>query len=842
MYDGPLNGLNVVEFGHYFAAPMAGMLLAEQGANVVRIVRPGAPELPDEQYRLLNRNKKLLTLDLKSEEGRQTALSLIARCDVVIENFRPGVMGRLGLDYAAMRESNPGLVYLSLPGFSSTDESRAHIQAWEGVLGAAVGLYTDTHWMRQRLRYPPLYSWVPHCSAYGAMQGSIAVMAALVSRQVHGAGTVIEAPLVDAGLTGFAFNAISVGKDVALTALFPALEPYEFSADDDEATQLDKLEGATWGSTSYAGRVFDCADGRKIFIWDTDSYLASGLLKTLGLYQRVLREGLVDTGMWDPEQANDNLACSYLLRPELKDKLVALISEVIRTKSAKEWEDIINDAGLLAAVVRSRDEYLELESMHASGVLTKMGTGAEELTVPGRIVDASGADGALMKGFHEPEHVGPEAAAALLGDRPAPSSPSCPPASLSKGDLLRGIRVLDLANVLAAPLAAHALAEYGADVIKAAPKEYLFPGTLTLTMAMNQGKRSILVDPGTEPGRRVLNKLVSWADLVVHNILDDTAKRMGVTHEQLQRINPEVVTCGLSAFGGTWRGGWEGRRAFDPVACMATGMMVQYGTLAQPQPHGSTSCGDVMGGLCAAFAALLGLYQKRATGIAGEVRVSLVRANNYIQLPYVIGKNGSSDWGEPHGQFVKGENGHHRLYECADGWIFVGARADQAGFLSQEIAGRADADEQALEASFRAASCADWLARLDAVNIAAHPVLSVSDLRAHVRHVSNAAVDEAGGDNDHVLCWEHHPCGRPITLMNPKYVRIGDRRTYRRLAPAPRFGQHSREILKEVGYSEVEVSELVRIGAVYTYLTQLSGEDDYFFEPVKVKAKLDSRL
>ena len=62
-YQGPLAGLNVIDFGHYYAGPMAGMLLADQGANVVRIVRPGEPELPSQQYRLLNRNKKLLTLD-----------------------------------------------------------------------------------------------------------------------------------------------------------------------------------------------------------------------------------------------------------------------------------------------------------------------------------------------------------------------------------------------------------------------------------------------------------------------------------------------------------------------------------------------------------------------------------------------------------------------------------------------------------------------------------------------------------------------------------------------------------------------------------------------------------
>ena len=109
-YQGSLAGLNVIDFGHYYAGPMVGMLLADQGATVIRIVKPGEPELREQQYRLLNRNKKLLTLDLKTAEGKAQALSLIERADVVIENFRPGVMKRLGLDYASVRDKNPSVL------------------------------------------------------------------------------------------------------------------------------------------------------------------------------------------------------------------------------------------------------------------------------------------------------------------------------------------------------------------------------------------------------------------------------------------------------------------------------------------------------------------------------------------------------------------------------------------------------------------------------------------------------------------------------------------------------------------------------------------------------------
>lgn len=249
-YQGPLTGLNVIDFGHYYAGPMAAMLLADQGADVIRIVRPGEKELPDQQYRLLSRNKKLLTLDLKTPKGKARAESLIEKSDVVIENFRPGVMKHLELDYASVKESHPGLVYLSLPGFASTDKERAQIQAWEGVMAAAAGVYTQVSPVHQFLNFPPVYTSVPHVSTYGAMNGLVAIMAALLSRERHGYGTVVEAPLVDSSLVSLTVNFMQKipfgprGSTVPEMGLPASLKPYIYSPQDSESIQLEKLEMA----------------------------------------------------------------------------------------------------------------------------------------------------------------------------------------------------------------------------------------------------------------------------------------------------------------------------------------------------------------------------------------------------------------------------------------------------------------------------------------------------------------------------------------------------------------------------------------------------------------------
>ena len=119
----PLDGVRVLDLGQYVAGPMAATLLADAGAEVTRIEPPGGPWFTDPGNAYLLRGRAAThVLDLKSPEGRSRALALVAAADVLIENFRPGVMARLGLDAVTCHDLNPGLVYCSLPGFSELDE------------------------------------------------------------------------------------------------------------------------------------------------------------------------------------------------------------------------------------------------------------------------------------------------------------------------------------------------------------------------------------------------------------------------------------------------------------------------------------------------------------------------------------------------------------------------------------------------------------------------------------------------------------------------------------------------------------------------------------------------
>ena len=418
---------------------------------------------------------------------------------------------------------------------------------------------------------------------------------------------------------------------------------------------------------------------------------------------------------------------------EKKQRLIEIVTATMLTKTSGEWDVILGEAGVAASVIRTRDEWLGLDAMKTSGLLTNMDNGESALTVPGDFADVSGPGNRLLTNpFREPEPIAFAQADTWLTPRTSSHDVNAAQTPLKKGDLLEGLKVLDLTNLVAGPTATYTLAQYGAEVIKADPPNSKNAGLIGWSMLeVNQGKRSILTDLTTAPGREIFRQLVCWADVVVHNSVDGVAERLGVTLPQLQAINADVVVCQFSAYGGLYRdrGGWEKRPGFDPNVQCVSGMQAHYGTLEQPQSHGMITCGDIMGGIGGTFAALLGIYQKRKTGYAGEARSSLARMINYIQLPCMISENGSSDWGEARGQFTLGKSKWQRLYQCRDRWLYIETTEDRADKLAETITGKRSADENELEEIFATQSHSHWQTLLDAADIGCHVVINAQDIR-----------------------------------------------------------------------------------------------------------------
>lgn len=199
---GPCAGIKVLELGTTMVSgPFCGQFLGDLGADVIKVESPdgdmmrSVPPLKDGasgQFLQFNRNKRSITIDLKSVDGRELAQALICRSDVLIENFRPGVTARLGLDYAAAREINPRLIYVTINGFGS-DGPYAHLPAYDQVIQGLSGFMPIQGTAE---RPEPIHSVI--VDKITSLSAATATLAALVERQRTGAGQHVQVAMLDA--------------------------------------------------------------------------------------------------------------------------------------------------------------------------------------------------------------------------------------------------------------------------------------------------------------------------------------------------------------------------------------------------------------------------------------------------------------------------------------------------------------------------------------------------------------------------------------------------------------------------------------------------------------------
>jgi crotonobetainyl-CoA:carnitine CoA-transferase CaiB-like acyl-CoA transferase len=192
----PLDGVRVIEFTHMVMGPTCGMILADLGAEVIKIEPPGGdktrklPGLGIGFFRSFNRNKKSVVLDINTPEGHEAAVELIGTCDAMLENFRPGLMAKLGLDYDTLSKRYPGLIYVSHKGFlPGPYEKRLALDEVVQMMG---GLSYMTGPVGR-----PLRAGTSVNDIMGGMFGAIGVLAALREREQTGRGQEVQSALFE---------------------------------------------------------------------------------------------------------------------------------------------------------------------------------------------------------------------------------------------------------------------------------------------------------------------------------------------------------------------------------------------------------------------------------------------------------------------------------------------------------------------------------------------------------------------------------------------------------------------------------------------------------------------
>ncbi|MFD5193963.1 CaiB/BaiF CoA transferase family protein [Streptomyces sp. NPDC058357] len=233
---GPLSGVVVADFGRVLAAPYATMLLADLGADVIKVERPGSgddtrawgpPHAHGEStyYLSVNRNKRSLALDLGTPEGRHDAHELVRRADVLVENFRPGTMERYGLSYARAQELNPGIVYCSVTGFGSGEG--AALPGYDLLLQAVGGLMSITGPAPGQ----PVKTGVALVDVLTGLHAAVGVMAALRHRDATGEGQHVEVSLLSSLLSSLVNQASGYTLAGRVPGILgnrhPSIAPYE---------------------------------------------------------------------------------------------------------------------------------------------------------------------------------------------------------------------------------------------------------------------------------------------------------------------------------------------------------------------------------------------------------------------------------------------------------------------------------------------------------------------------------------------------------------------------------------------------------------------------------------
>ncbi len=629
---GALDNIRVVDFGHYVAGPVVGMLLADQGADVIKVDPPGGPVMDTEANATWNRGKRSIALDLKNADDVVIALELARRADVVIENFRPGVMDRLGLGEAELRAHNRGLIYNAIPGFGRED-ARSAMPAWEGTILAATDTFRPPtafrDVMQQLHRRPndrdgdPVLTDEPMASLFAALLSSVQIGAALRIREETGAGQRVEVPLFDAMLQ--AAGVYGMARLPFRPTYLPATNPWDHQ--------------------------YRCADDRWVHLACHNEHHAEQLAEVLE------RPDLIERGL----TARTLPASGHF-------ELILLLTEIMAAKPAEEWEQLLIEHELPGVMCRTGAEWLDHPQTTEGGLLVEVTDPALGPTrQPAPVVNLAAAG-----------PTSPSPAPLLDADRDAVFAElSTEPTKPDEDEIalisrvegpLQGLRVLDIGLALAGPSCGRTLAELGADVIKVdSPKR----GGGAYHHCVNRGKRTILLDLENDAGHDVFWDLVQTADVIIENFRPGVAEDLAVDYDLIVNERPEIIYVSITAYGED--GPLAELPGFAETTQAITGLQHRYGGTDQPAvwPYGEIE--DYATGHAAAYGVVLALLERERTGAGQRITADLARTSGLLQSATLIGHEGKS-WDRPAGPESLGANPLQRLYRCEDGWIFVGAK------------------------------------------------------------------------------------------------------------------------------------------------------------------------
>ena len=755
--SGVLEGIRVVELADGIAGPVATMLLAAAGADVIKVEPPaGAATRGSPGFATWNRTKRSVVLDLADTKDRGRFEELLAGADAFVHDLGPAAAAALELNDESLRARYPALVVCGVTGYPQTHPDR-ELPPSDTLVLAHSGLMDEQEALN---RAGPVFLRIPLASWGGAYLATTAVLARLLARQRTGTGGPAHTSLLQGALVPMTMHWARATTPSPSFAL-----------------------GMPKDAARFNPTLFECADGVWIHIMSNPDGAP--------LMQKVLAELGEDT------VATANVA-SVTGNPNFPNFGANRLA-FVRHSSERWLEDLwASDVAVQPAV--------------PMGVIFD----DEQCAANGYVVTIDDADFGRVRQAGIPFTTTPPSTSI----RPAPrlgahteevlGEPRVPPAARAGGDRsagsvslrwpLEGLKVLDFGAYLAGPIAPMMLADLGADVIKVEPPSGDFMRFVERTFAgCQRGKRDIALDLKNPASAAVLEALVASADVVHHNLRMPAAVKLGIGYEALRAINPGLVYCHVSSYGPAGpRADWPG---FDQLFQAASGWEYEgAGEGNRPMWH-RFGMMDHQGGMASLVATLLGLHWRQRTGKGQFVAASLLGASVLTISETMQLADGSL---APYPRLDAGQFGvspGRRIIEVADGWIAIDAATDEE--LAALCAAAGVVDAARVPAALAGRFAAEALAALGTNGVPSTQVrLDQMDaffdddatwqagLAARYPHLEYGMVEQIGG------LWD-----------------FGDLST-RLDRASPVIGQDTTEILAELGFDDRAVAALLKSGAV----------------------------
>ena len=769
---GVFDGIRILDFSQDTAGPFAGMLLAEQGADVIKVEPPEGDRARGKPgFYVVNRSKRGIVLDLSSESDRREAQALAAKADVVLVDGLQTQAAERGIDYASLSALNPGLVYCSIPLYGSKGPY-AGLPADDNMVAALGCIYGN------QFSYSgsPVFFVTPFVPYATAVLAAGAITSTLRERARTGRGDFIEV----SGLAGaFAINAAGFVNLIDLGV-----------------ERLSVLNSDPKGAAANY-RLYGTADGE---------WLMLGALTPAFMIKLCVTMGVEDL-LADPRFEGFPFA---IPKEDGLQVITRRLEDAFASKPRQEWLDILKAADIPAGPVLTRDDYLKDPQVIHNRMCVEIDDPeigpSTQIGVPLTLHGSPGAirGPAPLLGQHN------KSAVASWRDAPSRRLGSGVPNRAP----LDGVKVLDLGTTYAGPFSCMLLADLGADVTKI---ESLggdpFRALGAAFIGVNRGKRSLVLDLKKEDGLQTFYDLVRQSDIVADNYRAGVTKRLKIDYGTLSAINPRIICCSVTPYGAS--GPLSDLPGYDPVIGARSGLQRAqggYGKDDEPVYH-NVAVVDFTSALMAAYGMCAALYHRELTGRGQLVETCLANNAMVAQAAEFMRYEGRPPE-VAGGRDILGLSAMYRIYRCSDGWLFLAVRDNEQAEAVLRLSGVSNAvDDQplaapwdgalakALEAYFAGQNRETALQALWKLAAPSSPCLTLDELFNDPHLQAND------------LWWKsENPLLGPFQQIGA-LVKWGEH-SMRLERPAPLFAQHSRETLQDFGIEPQRIDGLIEKGVV----------------------------